>query len=148
MAALPAPDPTRARTWSAARPTEYAGVLYASKAEARRAEVLEMLRRAGKIESWCRARRYPLNVEGELCGHYTPDFLVTYLDGSQELLEVKGRAARDVAFRLNVFRALYPEIPLRVIDGDGNPWKAPRRKRGQVPAALLRRARRNGLVRS
>ena len=138
-----APNPTRASTWSAARPTEYAGALYDSKAEANRAHLLDLELRAGRIRSWARAPRFPLEVNGQVCGHYTPDFLVIANDGSQIALEVKGRAARDVALRLNVFRALYPEIELRVITGEGNPWKPARRKRGQIPAALMRRVRRS-----
>jgi hypothetical protein len=139
-----APDPTRGSSWSTAKPTEHAGVLYDSKAEARRAGALELLRRAGKIASWCRAPRFDLRVGAEdvVVGWYTPDFLVVHLDGTREAIEVKGRASRDLALRLNHFRAQYPEIRLSVLDGDGNPWKPPRRKRGQLPAALLRRVQR------
>jgi hypothetical protein len=143
MAASPR-SATYSPSWSAAKPTVYDGVLYDSKSEARRAETLEMLKRAGKITSWCRAPRFDLRVGAEdvTVGWYTPDFFVVHLDGTREVIEVKGRASRDLALRLNLFRALYPEIRLSVLDGNGNPWK-PRRKRGQIPAALLRRARRN-----
>jgi hypothetical protein len=138
-----APDPGRDSSWSTAKKTPYRGVLYDSKAEARRAETLDMLERAGKIASWRRAPRFDLTAGAEdvVVGWYTPDFLVVHLDGTREAIEVKGRASRDLALRLNLFRALYPEIRLSVIDSDGNPWK-PRRKRGQIPAALLRRVRR------
>jgi hypothetical protein len=141
--ASPAPDLARDSSWSTARKTPYRGVLYDSAAEARRAATLDLLERAGKINSWCRAPRYEFRIgaKGVVVGWYTPDFLVVHLDGTREAIEVKGRASRDLALRLNLFRALYPEIRLSVIDGDGNPWK-PRRKRGQIPAALLRRVQR------
>ena len=138
-----APKPTRASSWSAARPTEYAGALYDSRAEARRAETLDLLMRAGKISSWWRAPRFDFRVGKIDVGWYTPDFIVEHLDGTLEAIEVKGRASRDLALRLNLFRALYPEIRLSVLDGQGNPWKPARRKRGQIPAALMRRVRRS-----
>jgi hypothetical protein len=111
--------------WSVPQPTEYGGYRYRSRAEARYARRLDLESRAGTIRAWRRADTYPLVVNGRKCGHYTPDFLVTHLDGKQLLIEVKGWAARDFGLRFKLFRALYPELSISIVDGQGRPWKAP-----------------------
>ena len=109
--------------WGVAKKTLYAGVWWRRAAEADRAHKLELQRRAGVIKAWAKAPRFDLVINGKKCGWYTPDFLVTRLDGTQYLIEVKGWAAREFTFRLNVFRALYPTWEVQVVDDKGNPWK-------------------------
>ena len=115
--------------WSVPQPTTYRGYRYRSRAEANYARTLDLRLAAKDIRAWERAPSFPLIVSVKRCGHYTPDFLVTLDDGAQELIEVKGWAARDFALRLKVFKALFPEWKIRVVDGQGRPWKATRSAR-------------------
>ena len=115
--------------WSVPQPTTYRGYRYRSRAEANYARTLDLRLAAKDIKAWERPLPFRLMVSGNLCGHYTPDFLVTLKDGTKELIEVKGWAARDFVLRLKVFKALYPEWKIRVIDGQGRPWKATRSAR-------------------
>ncbi|MEN6634074.1 MAG: DUF1064 domain-containing protein [Candidatus Polarisedimenticolia bacterium] len=127
--------------WQTARPESYAGITWKSGAEAKRARVLELERRAGRIRSWLPAPSFELVVNGERIGRYTPDFLVTRRDGSEELLEVKGgNAVREFGFRVRLFLALFPywRGRFRVIDEHGRPWRR-RRARRELPAKLRRR---------
>jgi hypothetical protein len=47
---------------------------------------------------------------------YKPDFLVTYLDGSHEWIEVKGYLDAKSQTKIKRFRKYYPNETLRVID--------------------------------
>lgn len=93
------------------------GIVYDSKAEAKRHHELSLLERAGKIEA--------LHYHGLLFRlgrsdkgrtiSYTPDF--TYLeDGRLIAEEVKGVRVRDWPVRAALFKERFPEWGLRVID--------------------------------
>lgn len=97
-----------------ARKTRIGGVTYDSALEARYSLVLAERLRRREIKGYVAHVRYDLTVNGILVGRYTPDFVVTLPDGSQEVHEVKGRAARDWPLRRNVFVACYPHLPLFV----------------------------------
>lgn len=114
--------------FSAAVRTEYDGRLYDSKAEAEFARTLDLRVRAGELKRWERAVRYPLRVGGVVVGHYTPDFTLVHPDYSLEIVEIKGRVARDFPLRKRLFEALYPQLKLTLLRSDGRPW-APRRAR-------------------
>lgn len=47
---------------------------------------------------------------------YLPDFRVTYPDGSQEYLEVKGRETSKDRTKWNRMRSHYPNVKLKIID--------------------------------
>ena len=67
--------------------TEYGGVTYDSRLEARFAALLDQYQRAGMIRSW--TRQIPFRMpDGSI---HRVDFMVFYDDGTFELIEVKGR---------------------------------------------------------
>lgn len=67
--------------------TEYGGVTYDSKLEARFAALLDQYQRAGMIRSW--TRQIPFRMpDGSI---HRVDFMVFYGDGKFSLVEVKGR---------------------------------------------------------
>ena len=67
--------------------TEYGGVTYDSRLEARFAALLDQYQRAGMIRSW--TRQIPFRMpDGSI---HRVDFIVFYEDGTFELIEVKGR---------------------------------------------------------
>lgn len=74
-----------------ARRTEYEGVWYDSRKEAFHAAKLDLMVRAGEVESWEGQHPIPLESNGQDVGKYYIDFRVTMADGSIEYHEVKGK---------------------------------------------------------
>ena len=85
----------------------YNGIVYHSKAEARTAWTLDRQLQQGQITGWERQVRFPLVVNDQDVGYYTADFVVTHLDATRELIEVKGFFTKEAKFRWRVFLALY-----------------------------------------
>jgi hypothetical protein len=76
------------------QPTVYRGVLYDSKMEAVFAQRLDLLQRAGYIQSWIRQIPFTILHETEertTVKIHRVDFNVYYADGTYELIEIKGR---------------------------------------------------------
>lgn len=73
-----------------AKKTVYGGVSYDSKAEAAYAQQLDLLVASGVVTHWERQIRYPLVVGTTKVCTYVLDFLVTYADGTQRWVDVKG----------------------------------------------------------
>jgi hypothetical protein len=118
--------------WGVAKPTLFNGVKYRSRAEADYAERLTWLLKDKRIKAWKRATFYRIEINGVRCGRYTPDFEVTHLDSSTEIVEVKGWAARDFLFRFNVFCALHPQFKVTVVDSQGKVYDPNKRKTRKV----------------
>lgn len=96
----------------------YQGRLYASKAEARFAAQLELLKRAGEILEW-EPQPCPLRIvinKQYICA-YTPDFHYRSLpDGEHVYVEIKGRDTAYARLKRKLIRACYPYIALRLVD--------------------------------
>ena len=71
--------------------TEYGGRMYQSKAEATRAQELDMLISAGEVESWEPQVKYSCDIGDKHICNYFADFVITYADGHQVVEDVKGR---------------------------------------------------------
>jgi hypothetical protein len=70
-----------------------------------------LLQQAGHIAALEVHRRFPLIVEGQLVGHYTPDFIYVECESGEVIVEeVKGFRTQDYVLRHKVFKALYPEL--------------------------------------
>ncbi len=69
------------------KPTIYNGVRYASKAEADRAETLDILIRCEEIAIWIPQPKFRLGVPENI---YVADFFVVHTDGSYWVEDVKG----------------------------------------------------------
>jgi len=97
-----------------AKPTIYNGVRYASKAEAKFAEGLDLLMKArGKygVQAWSGQPKFPMVVNGVKVCTYIADFLVTYGDGSQKVIDVKGVETSVFRIKAKLYAALYPDGP-------------------------------------
>ena len=93
------------------------GITFHSRREADYYGQLKMEKRArpALIKDFERQVCFELRVNGELiCKHYV-DFLITKLDGSYEVREVKGFATDVWQLKRKLFEAIYPEIPYRVV---------------------------------
>jgi hypothetical protein len=96
-----------------ARKVTLDGIDFASQAEANRYAELKLLERAREIKALSCHPRYPLTINGVTIGVYTSDF--AYFEGGRKIVEdVKGKMTPDASLRLRVFRALYPDIELRI----------------------------------
>jgi|GEM_PF-4368184 len=110
--------------------TEYRGEWYDSKMEANYAARLDLEKRAGKILNWWRGERVDLLGSPGRPGRvtYKPDFHVVYPDGQEVAIDVKGAVPRDFRIRVALWELKFPNLPLRVVDKDGNVcWPKKRR---------------------
>ncbi len=100
-------SPKEQRTWE--------GRTYHSRAEMAYAQELELMRKAGLIQSW--EPQFPLEmlVNGtSVCFHFV-DFRVIERNGKSYFVEVKGHEEPIWRFKVKVLKALYPCIDYRVV---------------------------------
>lgn len=87
-------------------PTFYAGRQYASAREAKRAQELDLMEKAGEIAGWI--PQYAFRLAGGI--KYVCDFVVLLPDGTWRAEDVKSPATRRIAtYRLKrkLFRAIF-----------------------------------------
>lgn len=100
----------RPHKYSAKR-TVYAGISYPSKAEAERAQQLDMLKCSNHVKGWERQVRFELGCPEN---RYTVDFVVTEYDGNQWAEDVKGYETATFKRNKRLWRS-YGPMPLRII---------------------------------
>lgn len=117
-----------------ARKTTVDGETFDSKAEADRWCNLRLFERARQIRAVARQPEFPLKINGETIGHYTPDF-VYYENGRRIVEDVKGTVTEAASLRMRVFQALYPDIELRIVDKQGRAKRLKLRRYAERRAA-------------
>ncbi len=95
--------------------TEYRGIKYASKREARYAAELDLRVKTGDIASWRRQVRIPLVVNGRRIATYIVDFEIKHLSGQLEYVEVKGFQTAEWRLKWKLFDALWPKLPKTIV---------------------------------
>ena len=134
LPAVPAagkPDSPKPSKWHNVR-TPYNGVTYDSKAEARKAQELDLQVKAGEIDFWIRQVPFPLS-DGEI---YRADFVTFHqaqTRGSSRtwdslfsackrctlfsvtVIEVKGFMTPDARRKLKIFKKRYPNLSIEVV---------------------------------
>jgi hypothetical protein len=95
------------------------GINFHSKKEAGYYQQLKIERRAGLIKSFERQVAFNCNAYSDtgpvkVCTHIV-DFLITRIDGTYEVREVKGFATDIWDLKRKIFEANYPNIPYKVI---------------------------------
>jgi hypothetical protein len=111
-----------------AKPTEYNGVRYASKAEAKRAAELDLLKKNGDIIEWIGQPKFRLGVPENV---YVADFLVVapipitipgYRETIQEhdtwVEDVKGKETPKFKHNKKLWKR-YGRLPLHIISRSG-----------------------------
>ncbi|MDP4144145.1 MAG: DUF1064 domain-containing protein [Bacillota bacterium] len=94
------------------------GITFDSKDEAMYYEYLKLLKAKGEIENFELQPIYELIPKFKKHGKsfrrttYTPDFLIYHLDGSQELIDVKGFSTQQGELRKKLFEYKYPDVKL------------------------------------
>jgi hypothetical protein len=98
-----------------AKRTEYGGHTYDSKAEARYAERLDLLRmatdKAVRVANVIRQPRWDL--PGGIV--YKADFEVTYADGRMEWVDVKGFETPVFRLKMKLMKAAYPKVVIKIV---------------------------------
>lgn len=87
------------------------GILFDSKAEARRYSELKILKQAGLIDSFKRQPSFLF----ESGIRYRPDFIVWGLDGIPWVEDSKGVRTKDFNLKEKLWKDEYPDMELRVI---------------------------------
>lgn len=87
--------------------TIYEGIQYHSKAESIFASELDLLKKAGEVQSWERQIPIELVVNGKLICKYYCDFLVHYTNGNHVLVEVKGMETEVYRLKRKLLEATY-----------------------------------------
>lgn len=108
---LPKPwlDANMRRHKYGARKTEYKGVLYDSKLEAKIAADIEILAGTGALTRWARQVRYQLRGRnGAIIATHVVDFVLEYRDGHTEVWEAKGYPTDDWKLKRKLFEDNYP----------------------------------------
>jgi hypothetical protein len=91
-----------------AKKTVLDGVTYASKLEARRANELAMLERAGAIVGLQRQVPFDLNVNGHLICRYIADFCYTTAETGESVVEdVKGMLTPEFRLKAKLMEAIH-----------------------------------------
>lgn len=99
--------------------TKLDGILFDSQKEALRYAELKTLLRAGEIVSLERQPVFVLQEGFERNGRrvrpvtYRADFRVTYRDGKQAVIDVKGYRTKEYLLKKKLFLAKFPEIDFR-----------------------------------
>jgi hypothetical protein len=101
--------------------TEYNGVVYASKHEARVAADIELMRRSGTLVAVETQKSFELYGKGgnKICVH-RPDFLLTFNDGHEEVWEAKGQETPEYRLKLKLFIDNYPQYDYFVVKQSGS----------------------------
>lgn len=104
-----------------AQRTEVDGIMFDSKAEALYYQELLLLKRAGEVIDIQLQPRFILQDSFTKNGkkypkvEYVADFLVTYGDGRQEVIDVKGYKTPVYKLKRTWFEAKYPELTIREV---------------------------------
>jgi hypothetical protein len=103
-----------------ARKTKVDGILFDSQAEANYYQNLLLLQRAGEVTKIQRQPEYVLQPPF-LSKHtrkivrgikYRADFLVTYKDGREEIIDVKGHKTKEYLLKKKLFEFKYPDLQI------------------------------------
>lgn len=90
--------------------TEYNGIKYDSKLEAKTAQDLDWQLRSGDIKEWKRQVKIPLKVNGVFIANYYCDFRYVDKNGQVVYLEAKGMETELFRLKWKIFTATIHEI--------------------------------------
>lgn len=97
--------------------TKVDGLYFDSKKEADYYTNLALLLRAEEIKGFCRQPEFILERgnTAERAITYKADFIVFNIDGSTEIVDVKGYESQQWKRTFKLFRLKYPELKLKVV---------------------------------
>lgn len=104
------------------------GILFDSKAESAYYEHLKEEKERGNISDFDLQPVYELIPRFQKDGKtyrktlYIGDFLVTYPNGYQEVIDVKGKKTPVFNLKKKLFHYMYPKLKLRLVKQSGKKW--------------------------
>jgi hypothetical protein len=100
-----------------AQKTKVDGITFDSKGEADYYCQLKLLQRAGEVTDIKLQPRYPILDASERSRgiDYVADFLVTYADGRQEIIDFKGVRTAVYRMKKKMFHERYPNLEIREV---------------------------------
>lgn len=108
--------------------------------ESEYAAILDVRLRAGEIRAWMFE---PFRIILAPKTTYLPDFLVIHMDGTPEIVEVKGRQREDAMVKFKVAAAMFPFWVFRMVSKRQRHWVdirgfvfGPDTQPGPAPAAI------------
>ncbi|MDB5054261.1 MAG: hypothetical protein JWM44_2311 [Bacilli bacterium] len=113
------PKPSKMRNYK----TEVDGIWFDSLLEANYYCELKVLIRTGEVKSFTRQPKYlltdTLKKNGETFKkmYYIADFLVTYSDGREEIVDCKGRRTQVYINKRKLFENIYPHLTITEVSG-------------------------------
>lgn len=93
------------------------GICFDSRLEAKYYNNLKLLHQAGAIKGFCRQPEFVLaeGNEEDRAITYKADFIIFHLDGTTEIVDVKGYEPEQWKRTHKQFRLKYPELDLKII---------------------------------
>jgi hypothetical protein len=125
--------------------TQVDGIWFDSKAEARYYLFLKAQKQQGQIKDFSLQPRFTLQESFRKDGkthrklEYVADFQVTHLDGTIEIIDVKGARTKEYSIKEKLFHFRYRDLKLTLIDAK----TLTERKRGKSSDSNRRTPRRN-----
>lgn len=101
--------------------TQVDGITFDSKKEAEYYCKLKLLKQAGEIKDFGLQPRYELQPTFRKNGTtyraitYVADFVITNLDGTTEVVDIKGVETQVFKIKQKLFEYMYPDLSLKVI---------------------------------
>lgn len=93
------------------KPTTIDQIRFASKAEAKYYILLRSLEKSGEVVGFL--RQVPLHFVSGI--KYVMDFLVFYVDGTCEAIDVKGYETPEFKIKLKLIQQEYPWLNLKIV---------------------------------
>ncbi|KKD53922.1 MULTISPECIES: DUF1064 domain-containing protein [Paenibacillus] len=89
------------------------GIRFDSKMEGEYYQELLLLKQLGKIKDFVCQPKYILQESPKVT--YIADFLVTDLDGSQRVIDIKGVETATFRVKMKLFQVKYPTLPIEIL---------------------------------
>ncbi|MEC0242012.1 DUF1064 domain-containing protein [Paenibacillus dokdonensis] len=96
------------------------GIRFDSKMEGEYYQELLLQKRYGEIKDFSCQPKFILQQSPKIT--YIADFLVTDLDGSQRVIDIKGVETSTFKVKLKLFKANYPTIPIEILVKKRGEW--------------------------
>ncbi|MGG6309829.1 DUF1064 domain-containing protein [Paenibacillus macerans] len=89
------------------------GIRFDSRMEGEYYQELLMMKRYGEIKDFSCQPKYVLQEKPKIT--YIADFLVTDLDGSQRVIDIKGAETSTFRVKLKLFQSVYPTLRIEIL---------------------------------
>lgn len=89
------------------------GILFDSKMEGEYYQELLLMKRYGEIKDFTCQPKFVLQEKPKIT--YIADFLITDLDGTERVVDIKGAETSTFRVKLKLFQAIYPTMRIEIL---------------------------------